>query len=228
LVHLYTASGAVLSAWAILAIFDGDFRLAWLLIFATILIDSTDGVLARWARVKEVLPNFDGGRLDDIVDYLSWVFVPVLLLVEAHIIPAWAAAAPLLASGYGFSQADAKTEDHFFLGWPSYWSLLAFLLFEFQVSQAVGTAWVLFFSVMVFVPIRYPYPTRMRSLRAVTILLGLPWAVSGFALALLLPDRPRWLLLVHCYYPVYYVLLTIYFSWQRRRDAGSIEPRVLA
>ena len=225
LVHLYTASGAVLSAWAILAIFGGDFRLAWLLITVTIAIDSTDGVLARRARVKEVLPGFDGRRLDDIVDYLCWVFVPILLLVEAQILPAWAAAAPLLASGYGFSQADAKTEDHYFLGWPSYWSILAFVLFEFQVSRAVGAALVLFFSVMIFVPIRYPYPTRMLTLRGLTILLGLPWAALGLALVLLLPERPRWLAILYCYYPVYYVLLTIYLAWQRRRDEGATGTR---
>jgi phosphatidylcholine synthase len=225
LVHLYTASGAVLSAWAILAIFGGDFRLAWLLIFATIFIDSTDGVLARRARVGEVLPDFDGRRLDDIVDYIGWVFVPILLLIETGILPAWAAAPPLLASGYGFSQAEAKTEDYYFLGWPSYWSILAFVLFEFRASRAVGIAAVLFCSVMVFVPIRYPYPTRTPTLRGLTILLGLPWAAIGVALVLLLPERPRWLAILFCYYPVYYVLLTIYLSWQRRRDEGAAGTR---
>lgn len=221
LVHLYTASGAVLSAWAILAIFAGDFRLAWLLIFATIFIDSTDGVLARRAAVKEVLPDFDGRRLDDIVDYLSWVFVPIVLLIEAQMLPAWAAVAPLLASGYGFAQADAKTPDNYFLGFPSYWSLVAFILFEFAAPQWVVTPLILLLSVMVFVPVRYPYPTRMRSLRALTIGLGVPWAIIGIVLALLLPARPLWLALLFCYYPAYYALLTLYLAWGRRRGAQS-------
>lgn len=223
-VHLYTGSGAVLSAWALLAIFGGDFRLAWLLIAITIAIDSTDGFLARRVRVKEVLPSFDGRRLDDIVDYLCWVFVPLLLLVEARILPAWAVAAPLLASGYGFGQADAKTEDYFFLGFPSYWSIVAFLLFELGADQPVAVAIILFLSVMVFVPVRYPYPTQMRSLRLPTIVLGLPWAALSVVLMLMLPERPRGLVLLSCYYPAYYAALTVYLSWQRRRDAGAARP----
>ena len=221
LVHLYTASGAVLSAWAVLAIFNGDFRLAWLLIFATIFIDSTDGVLARRAAVKEVLPNFDGRRLDDIVDYLGWVFIPILLLVETQMLPLWCAAAPLLASGYGFAQEDAKTPDNYFLGFPSYWSLVAFILFEFAAPQQIVTPIIIILSILVFVPTRYPYPTRMRSLRTLTIGLGVPWACIGVALALLLPARPLWLVLAFCYYPAYYLLLTIYLAWERRRHADA-------
>ena len=49
-----------------------------------IFIDATDGWLARALRVKERLPFFDGGRLDDIVDYLTYVFVPVLLMLRGR------------------------------------------------------------------------------------------------------------------------------------------------
>jgi phosphatidylcholine synthase len=224
LVHLYTATGAVLAAWAILAIFDHDFRTAWLLITATIFLDSTDGALARTFRVKEVLPNFDGRRLDDIVDYIGWVLVPVLLLVEADMLPAWAAAAPLVASGYGFAQEQAKTEDNYFLGWPSYWSLLAFILYEFAAPMPVATAFVLFFSVMIFVPVRYPYPSRMAVLRTPTLLLALPWVAIGIYQILILPARPLWLAILYCYYPVYYIGLTIYLSWQRHQRAKALPP----
>ena len=36
------------------------------------------------------------------------------------------AAIPLLASCYQFCRTDAKTDDHFFLGFPSYWNIVAF------------------------------------------------------------------------------------------------------
>jgi len=214
LVHLYTASGAALSAWALLAVIARDFRLAWLLIAITIAIDSTDGFLARRIQVKTVLPGIDGRRLDDIVDYLCWVFVPVIILVALGSLPAWAAAAPLIASGYGFAQADAKTPDHYFLGFPSYWSIIAFILFLFDAPSTVTTPLILLLSVLVFVPIRYPYPTQMRALRAPTILLGIPWAMLGFVL-ILQSAPPRGLVLLFCYYPLYYLLLTIYLAWQR-------------
>lgn len=224
MVHLYTASGAVIAAWAILAIFAHNYRTAWILITITILIDSTDGVLARAFRVKEVLPSFDGRRLDDIVDYIGWVLVPILLLVEAGLLPMWAATAPLLASGYGFGQADAKTEDHYFLGFPSYWSLLGFILYMFSPPQPIVAAIILFFSVMVFVPVRYPYPTRMTTLRTLTLGLCIPWLALGLYQIAILPERPRWLALAYCFYPVYYVGLTIYFSWQRRQAARTLPP----
>lgn len=224
MVHIYTASGAVLSAWALLEIFERDFRTAWILITITIVIDSTDGALARAFRVKEVLPNFDGRRLDDIVDYLGWVVVPVLLLVVAGQLPTWAIVAPLLASGYGFAQEQAKTDDNYFLGWPSYWSILAFILYEFAAPQVITTALVLFFSVMILVPIRYPYPSRMSALRTPTLLLTIPWVLIGLYQIYLLPERPLWLAILYCFYPVYYTGLTIYLAWQRHQRARSLPP----
>src|SRR5919206_3788472 len=115
-VHLYTALGAALGVWAIFAVFRGDYRAAWLLIGATIVLDATDGMAARRLRVREVLPGVDGRRLDDVVDFVCWVIVPVILLVQAGLIPAWAVPAPVVASGYGFAQTQAKTDDDYFLG----------------------------------------------------------------------------------------------------------------
>lgn len=217
-VHLYTASGAVLCAWALFAAIAGDFRRAWTLLFVTIFIDSTDGALARAARVKDVLPGFDGRRLDDIVDYLCWVFAPMVLLVQAGLLPAWATTAPILASAYGFGQAEAKTDDDYFLGFPSYWSLVGFYLYEFQTPPRYGIPLILVLSVLVFVPFRYPYPTQTRQLRALTLALGVPWAILVLALLLLLPDRPRGLATLSLYYPAYYAALTVALWWRRRTD----------
>ena len=52
----------------------------WLFLVAMI-IDGTDGFLARKFRVKEAAtPGFDGALLDNIVDYLTYCFAPVVLL----------------------------------------------------------------------------------------------------------------------------------------------------
>src|SRR5215210_6256717 len=88
LVHAYTASGAVLAFAAVLATFQDRFRAAFVLLIASTIVDATDGILARRARVKEVTPGFDGARLDDIVDYLTFVFVPLLILYRAGHLPA--------------------------------------------------------------------------------------------------------------------------------------------
>src|SRR5918998_5999727 len=132
-VHLYTASGAVLTLLILVAAYNGDAVMALWLMLATLVIDSTDGLLARRFRVKELLPSFDGRRLDDIVDYMTYALAPVLLLWTTGYLPEGAlgvalAALPLLASSYQFCQVDAKTgdgaqTDHFFLGFPSYWNI---------------------------------------------------------------------------------------------------------
>ena len=141
-VHLYTASGSVLGLLIVLAAFEGDVEAALWLGLATLFIDGTDGMLARKFRVKETIPWFDGARLDDIVDYLTYVFAPVVLLWTTGHLPdsalGWVLAAlPLLASCYQFCRVDAKTADHFFLGFPSYWNVVAFYVIVLDVSELV-------------------------------------------------------------------------------------------
>lgn len=130
LAHLYTASGAAAALAAVLALDAGDLRATFLWLAAAILIDATDGMLARALRVKDRLPWFDGGTLDNIVDYVTYVFVPALIVVKAGLVPpalaAPIAAGMLISSGYGFSRSDAKvnTTDYFFTGFPSYWNVV--------------------------------------------------------------------------------------------------------
>ena len=114
LVHIFTASGAAIGTFALFAVASGRLGLAGLLMLTSLVIDSVDGTLARAARVSEHVPQIDGRRLDDIVDYLNFVVVPVFFMWGAGAVlhPGWLAA-PILASAYGFSREDAKTADDF-------------------------------------------------------------------------------------------------------------------
>jgi phosphatidylcholine synthase len=220
-VHLYTALGVPLGVWAIFATFDGDYPFAWLLIAATVVLDSTDGALARVVRVWDMLPTVDGRRLDDIVDYFGWVVVPTILLVRAELLPAWAAVAPLLASGYGFAQTQAKTDDDYFLGFPSYWSLIGFYLYVFDTPQAFNAALILLLSILVFVPIRFPYPTKTRPFRPLTLACGATWGLMMAALLFMLPDPPMWIAWTSLIFVAYYLMLTAWLWWRRR---SSLTP----
>src|SRR5262249_61548539 len=84
----------------------------------------------------------------------------------------------LRASGYGFSQTAAKTPDHFFTGFPSYWNVVAFYLYVLEWPPALNAAVLVVFAVLVFVPIRYAYPSRMTELRVPTVVLGLVWGAA--------------------------------------------------
>ena len=214
LVHLYTAGSAVLAFLATRAIFEYRFRDAFFWLGITIIIDATDGILARAAQVSARIPWFNGAKLDDLVDYLTYVFVPAVFIWRAQLVPdAWivpVAGAILISSGYGFNRADAKTADHFFTGFPSYWNIVGFYLYLMHFSQVANTIVLLVLSVLVFVPIRYAYPSRMPRLRALTNVLGAAWGVALLVMVWQLPAISPALLWGSLLYPVYYFALPLY------------------
>ncbi len=166
LVHAYTALGLVCAAVIAALITQGDdrsFRWAfWVMMVATA-IDATDGFFARRARVAEVLPGFDGGALDNLIDFQTYTTLPLFLIWRADLLPgpaAWLLVVPLLASAYGFSQVHAKTREGFFLGFPSYWNIVAFYLYVLHTSPVATASLVLLFSVLTFVPTYYLYASR--------------------------------------------------------------------
>jgi phosphatidylcholine synthase len=222
--HLYTGLGAAAALLATLAVIEGDYRSAFVWLGAQIFVDATDGVLARYLRVKERLPSFDGARLDDIIDYLCYVFVPVLLALHVPLLPgSWGVAVGivvLLASAYGFSQTTAKvkTTDYFFTGFPSYWNLVVFYLYVFRFPPAINGLILLVFALLVFVPFRYVYPSRTQTLSAVTNALGVGWGLLTLWLVWRLPatDGPwAWVSLI---FPIYYFVLSAYLDVKSRQS----------
>ncbi len=219
--HAYTALGAVAAFAATLAVFDASYRAAFLLLVASTVIDASDGMLARLVRVKERTPDFDGARLDDIVDYLTFVFVPALLLYRAGNLPsAWGGVvvtAMLLSSAWGFCMADAKTDDSFFTGFPSYWNIVALYLHAATLPPAWNGAILLLLAGLVFVRNGYVYPTRTTILRGLTLALGAVWGGMMVVIILLLPRVPGRLLIVSLFFPVYYMVLSLILDARRRR-----------
>jgi phosphatidylcholine synthase len=215
LVHAYTASGAVLAFVGAWAVIHGNDRLALAAMFAATIVDSTDGVLARAARVKQVLPAVDGARIDDIVDYITFVFLPILLLETAGG-TAWPViAVVLLSSMYGFVAPDAKTEDHFFTGFPSYWNIVVLYLLLFHVSPPANAAILLGLSALVFVRIGWIYPSRTETLQGLTLALGALWTVALAAIILRWPSPPRWIAIASLVFPVYYIVLSLVLHSRR-------------
>jgi phosphatidylcholine synthase len=182
-VHFYTALGLVAAGGIAAAIFIGTpatFQLAFALMLVATVIDATDGTLARYFRVKEVLPGFDGRRLDDLIDFHTYTSLPLLLIWRAQLLPAgqddWLLLA-LLASAYGFCQVHAKTDDGYFLGFPSYWNVIAFHLYIVEPPGWVNVGVIVFFAIATFVPARYLYPTHRGRLNRWTNQLGALWSV---------------------------------------------------
>ncbi|MGE5359921.1 MAG: CDP-alcohol phosphatidyltransferase family protein [Bacteroidales bacterium] len=218
--HIYTAAGAVLALLALLATVENDIRAAFLWLAAATFVDSTDGLLARIFRVKDRLPHVDGARLDDIVDYLTFVFVPAFLLLRTGSLPAgWGVAvafAILVSSAVAFVRSDAKTDDHFFTGFPSYWNIVAFYLIAARTGTGFNVALLMVLCVLVFVRIGYVYPSRTPTLRGPTLVLGYAWAALVAYLMWCYPAVNRALLLATLAYPAYYIVLSLALHWRRR------------
>jgi phosphatidylcholine synthase len=214
-VHLYTALGAAIGLAGLDAAARHDARSAFAWLSLAVVIDASDGALARLARVKEILPEFDGSKLDDIVDYLNYVVVPIFLMLQIGILAGGlgmlSAAAAVLASAYRFCHVAAKTPDHFFTGFPSYWNVVAFYLYLFSASPAIGGTITLTLAVLVFAPLRFLYPSRTPTIILVASL----------------PERRTTLAAISLFYPLYYTLLSFFLQYQgsaRRRSPPYAEP----
>jgi phosphatidylcholine synthase len=227
LVHLYTALGAIVGFFTVLFIEQTSFRAAFWLMALAVFIDASDGALARAARVKELIPWFDGELLDAIVDYFNYVIVPCLLLVRANLLPPedslWLAVLPLLASAYGFCQKNAKTADNFFLGFPSYWNIVVFYLYVLKTPLWVNAFLIIALSILVFVPIKYIYPSRSPRFRSQINILGALWGVAVLYSIYQLPNPSRTVVFASLLFPAYYTALSLWLEYRRHVTSSGIK-----
>jgi phosphatidylcholine synthase len=214
-VHLFTASGVLLGFLGLWSALEGDFATAFLWLLGATVVDAVDGFLARAVRVEEVLPQIDGRRLDDLVDFVTYVVVPAFIMVKAGLLSRPELAGfPLMASALGFSNQAAKTQDHYFLGFPSYWNIVALYLWSYQAPPWLAGLVVIILSALVLVPIRYIYPTRTAWGKPLTLILSALWTLQLLWL-LLHPGQGGWLLHLSLVYPLYYLLASLYLHFRK-------------
>jgi phosphatidylcholine synthase len=219
--HLLTASGAIWGLLTLLAIANGEWISAFAWMGVAIVVDSLDGFLARRVRVKEVLPEFDGALLDNILDFLNYVFVPAFFLSQSTLLPdpvgVLGATLILLASSYQFCQDDAKTEDHYFKGFPSYWNIMVFYLFILNLNGWANFAVVAILALLVFVPIKYIYPSRTSFYQGLTLLLSALWGIAVIVIMFTYPTHSPWLVWYLLLYVLYYTAMSLVATFVTRK-----------
>jgi phosphatidylcholine synthase len=219
LVHLFTALGAVCGLLATHAVISGAWEMLFVWLGVAFIIDGIDGTFARKAKVKQRLPRFSGERLDLVIDYVTYVFVPALALLQAGFLRgAWGmilASAILLSSLFHFADTESKAEDHSFVGFPAVWNLVALYIFAFALPPAVASAIVLAGVALTFVPLKWAHPMRTARLRPVTIAVMGLWALA--AISVLWSGFPAgwWAGAVLLLAAGYGVGLTVYASVER-------------
>jgi len=229
LIHLYTASGAVLGMMALIAAAREEIRLAFFLLVAAAFVDATDGMMARRFRVAEILPKFSGAYMDNAIDVLTFIFVPIFIMGWMELLPSvyWIAV-PTLASMYAYGQVNMKTDDHYFLGFPSYWNIIALYMWWLQPGPYMAVAMVVVPAILTFIPTRYLYPSHFNFLWKTTWALGLIWGVLVLYL-LAQPEPSRELVLASLFFPIYYMLASFYLELHvRLRSRHRSEPEPAA
>jgi phosphatidylcholine synthase len=228
-VHAYTASGVALAFLAAAEICapTPDARAVFLYLAGAVLIDSTDGPLARRWQVKQWLPQIEGRTIDDIVDFLTYAFVPLLLMWRMEWLPPPAAVwviPALMASLFGFANREAKDErGGFFLGFPSYWNVVAFYagFWHGLYGPWVNAALLLTLALLTVAPVRFLYPSRApRQWRLPLIVGALVWLAVVLVLLLDYPRAPAWAMWLSLLYPAFYIALSVHLDADRARRTG--------
>ncbi|MEL6287593.1 MAG: CDP-alcohol phosphatidyltransferase family protein [Pseudomonadota bacterium] len=172
-VHVFTALGTVTALLAAIAIVNENWQAMFAWLGLALFIDGVDGTLARRTEVKVRIPDFSGERLDWIIDYLTYVFLPAFALIQAGYLPGlWGillAAIMMITSLYHFCDLGNKSDDGNFVGFPAIWNIIAFYVFVFEPGLVVTSLAILGLSALTFVPLKWVHPVRARWARPVTL-----------------------------------------------------------
>lgn len=194
-VHVFTALGAAMALLALKAALDGDVTQCFIWLSAALFIDAADGPMARKLNVRETAARYDGATLDLVVDFVTYVFVPAAILLNSDIMAhPWGLAAGLLittGSALYFADTTMKTHDWWFRGFPATWNIVVFYIVIFKPPSALSFAIVAVLTAMMFLPIAFVHPVRVKQLRRLTIAMLLVWATAS-AVALWQDLRPGW------------------------------------
>lgn len=226
LIHLYTTSTLFFVVLAVQWILDERYIPALLAMGITVIIDATDGALARRFRIKDTTPRIDGALLDNVVDFVSYVFLPLLFMLHAGLLlepTTLFVTFVAFSSAYGFSRTSAKLGDEgFFMGFPSYWNVVVFYLYLMGLPAWFNTVLVVALSVMVFAEIRFLYVSRLRRGRIVHVVLGTAWGAACIAALFVEPGTTRMTLLYGSLaYVAFYTVHSLVLTYRHRAGSRS-------
>jgi phosphatidylcholine synthase len=221
-VHFYTALGGICGVFALFFAAQNDIQMAYLLLVLQMLIDATDGLLARRFKVKEVLPQFDGAMLDNVIDIFTYAWIPLFIILDQQLLPhpAWIIF-PTFAALYAYGQSNMKNEEGYFIGFPTYWNVVALYLYWLRPVDWLAVLIVIVPAILSFIPTRYLYPSKGVAFWKTA------WVLCGFwfllVLYLLSQEFPNQILvLVSLLFPLWYMGMSFYVEWRERTKVRTV------
>jgi phosphatidylcholine synthase len=186
-VHLFTASGSAVALLALYAAIDRDFSACFGWLGLALVIDGVDGTLARVARVTETASAIDGVVLDLVIDFLTYVLVPIVAIWRSDLMPIqlsfWLGVIVVFASGLYFADTRMKTQDYWFRGFPALWNVVALYLFVLRPPVIISAVIIVAGVAAMFAPVVFVHPMRVKKLRSLNILVSIAFfALSAIAI----------------------------------------------
>ncbi|AEE26841.1 CDP-alcohol phosphatidyltransferase family protein [Francisella hispaniensis] len=242
LVHLFTSLGAVFGILAIIFSIEAAktivlgqtelhhyyIKLSMFSIIMAIFIDSIDGSLARLVDIKKLAP-IDGALLDNIIDFTTYSIVPCIwIYVSAVVSQQWLIPIIIMitiSSSYQFCQLNAKTDDHFFVGFPSYWNVIVIYMLCFQSSQLTNEITITVLAIFSFIPIKYIYLSRTehisksKFIKIFTFIFTMLAATVTFIAVLLYPLKtPTPLITIILIFSIFYIIFSLKLNIKPVKD----------
>lgn len=209
-VHLFTALGAVLAMFAMLAAVKQEWSLMFLWLVVALIVDGIDGPLARKYEVDKYWPTYDGVMMDLIIDYLTYVFIPAFALFQSGLLPGWTGWLAIIVICYGsviyFVDTRMKTKDKSFAGFPACWNMVVLVLFATRPGEMVILLVVILLSVTMFTNLKFIHPTRTQRWNTLSLAVCVAWIVlAGWAAWWDFQEGPvaKWLLVLTSLYLVF-------------------------
>ena len=178
-VHLFTATGAVLSMLAMLAAAEEEWSMMLLWLVVALIVDGIDGPLARHYDVKTNWPTYDGVLLDLIIDYLTYVFIPAFALFQSGLLPGWTGWCAIIVITYAsviyFVDTRMKTKDNSFAGFPACWNMVVIVLFALHPNFYLMLAIIMVLAASMFTNLKFIHPVRTVPWRWLSLPVALAW-----------------------------------------------------
>jgi len=182
-VHILTASGSFLAFLSIVAASEERWTAMFWWLGLALLVDGIDGPIARKLKVKEVLPNWSGDTLDNVIDYVTYVIIPAFALYQRGFmgegLSFLSAAIIVVTSAIYYADTGMKTKENFFKGFPVVWNMVVFTLFVIEPGEWTAFAVVLICGILTFLPINFLHPVRVQRLRPLNLTITLAWCAFG-------------------------------------------------
>ena len=221
-VHLYTALGGVFALLAVIAISQNDFAGAMIWLMVCFFIDGTDGILARQARVRELVPIIDGQNIDYVTDFITYAFVPAYFVYQSALVPPDfrlpLAGYIILISAFYYGRKGMISQKGQFSGFPVLWNLVVFYtFFVFESTPIFNIIFILVFGILHFLPIQVSYPSKNLKKNPLPFIIGTSMLIVFIATLVLYPATYLIFKLIALAAFAYFIYLTIYFTWIKWR-----------